>query len=179
MFEFDAGKLLIIGIVALIVIGPKEFPRVMRQVGQIVGKMRRMAGEFQSQFSAAMREAELAELKAEAAKIADATKVDVGFNPVADVKASLTEALQAPNDNTTPVMTETAGEARSTETHPYLTPLPAANEPVATAPAERDAAAERPSIRAALEPVEPTPAKPIATPVSPEPSEPMPLRSNA
>src|SRR5271163_3337912 len=98
MFDFDAGKLLIIGIVALIVIGPKELPRVMRQVGQAVGKMRRLAGEFQSQFMTAMREAEFAELKAEASKLAEETKIDVGFNPIAEVKASLTEALQAPSE---------------------------------------------------------------------------------
>jgi Sec-independent protein translocase protein TatA len=43
MFDFDAGKLIIVGIVALIVIGPKELPRVMLQVGQAAAKMRRMA----------------------------------------------------------------------------------------------------------------------------------------
>jgi sec-independent protein translocase protein TatB len=66
MFDFDAGKIIIIGIVALIVIGPKELPRVMRQIGQAVSKMRRMASEFQSQFMDAMNEADFAEIKAEA-----------------------------------------------------------------------------------------------------------------
>ena len=47
-----------IGIVALIVIGPKELPRVMRQLGQAVAKMRRMAAEFRGQFMDAMREAD-------------------------------------------------------------------------------------------------------------------------
>jgi sec-independent protein translocase protein TatB len=96
MFEFDAGKLIIIGIVALIVIGPKELPRVMRQIGQVVSKMRRMATEFQSQFMDAMKESEVAEIRAEAAKLAEQAKLDVAFNPVADVKASLTEALNEP-----------------------------------------------------------------------------------
>src|ERR1700724_1400144 len=49
MFDFDAGKLIIAGIVALIVIGPKELPRVMFQVGQAAAKMTRMAAEFRSQ----------------------------------------------------------------------------------------------------------------------------------
>ena len=63
MFELDWGKLVVIGIVALIVIGPKELPAVLRMVGQWMGKMRRMAAEFQGQFQEAMREAEMAELK--------------------------------------------------------------------------------------------------------------------
>jgi sec-independent protein translocase protein TatB len=45
MFDFDPGKLIILGIVALIVIGPKALPRVMLQVGQAAAKMRRMAAE--------------------------------------------------------------------------------------------------------------------------------------
>lgn len=65
MFEFDASKLIIIGIVALIVIGPKDLPRVLRQLGQAMGKMRRMAAEFQGQFMEAMREADVADARAE------------------------------------------------------------------------------------------------------------------
>jgi len=59
MFDIGAGELLVIGIVALVVIGPKELPGVLRQVGKFSGKMRQMAGEFRSQFDEAMREAEL------------------------------------------------------------------------------------------------------------------------
>jgi sec-independent protein translocase protein TatB len=104
MFDFDAGKLLVIGVVALIVIGPKELPRVLRQVGQAVGKLRRMAGEFQSQFMDAMKEAELEDLRKEAAKLADATKLDVGFNPAETLKNQIGGALEdkrpaPPNDD--------------------------------------------------------------------------------
>jgi sec-independent protein translocase protein TatB len=63
MFEIGWGELLIIGIVALIAIGPKELPGVLRTLGQWMSKLRRMASEFQSQFHEAMREAELADLK--------------------------------------------------------------------------------------------------------------------
>ncbi|NDA47518.1 MAG: twin-arginine translocase subunit TatB [Alphaproteobacteria bacterium] len=94
MFDFDAGKLLVIGVVALIVIGPKELPRVLRQVGQALGKLRRMAGEFQTQFMDAMKEAELDDLRKEAAKLADAGRVNVDFNPVATLKSDLTSALE-------------------------------------------------------------------------------------
>src|SRR5437762_13465577 len=63
MFDISWGKIVIIGVVALIFIGPKELPAVLRMVGQWMGKMRRMAGEFQGQFQDAMREAEMADLK--------------------------------------------------------------------------------------------------------------------
>ena len=65
MFDFDVGKLLIFGIVALAVIPPKDLPRVMRTVGQVIGKMRRMAAEFQGQFMEAMKEADLESVKKE------------------------------------------------------------------------------------------------------------------
>ncbi len=91
MFDFDVGKLLIIGIIALIVIGPKELPGVMRQVGQAVAKMRRMAGEFQSQFMEAMREADVEDLRKDVEKIVDTTKRE--FDPLGSLKAEK-EALE-------------------------------------------------------------------------------------
>src|SRR6516225_9191964 len=60
---FDWNEIVLIGVVALIVIGPKELPAVLRTIGQWTTKIRRMAGEFQSQFQEAMREAEMADLK--------------------------------------------------------------------------------------------------------------------
>jgi sec-independent protein translocase protein TatB len=63
MFDIGWSELLVIGVVALIVIGPKELPGVLRAVGHWMGKVRRMASEFQDQFREAMREAEVADLK--------------------------------------------------------------------------------------------------------------------
>ena len=93
MFDFDASKLLIVGVVALIVIGPKDLPRVLRQVGQMVTKLRRMAGEFQGQFMEAMKEADLQDLKNEVTKLKETASLDVAFNPVADIKSELTKAV--------------------------------------------------------------------------------------
>jgi sec-independent protein translocase protein TatB len=95
MFDFDAGKFIIIGVVALIVIGPKELPRVMRQLGQAAAKMRRMTAEFRSQFMDAMREADIDDIKADVAKLAESAKVDSGIDPLAEIKAELTRALDA------------------------------------------------------------------------------------
>jgi sec-independent protein translocase protein TatB len=95
MLDFDAGKFIIIGIVALIVIGPKELPRVMRQAGQAAAKMRRMAAEFRGQFMDAMREADIDDIKADVAKLAESAKADVGIDPLAEIKAELTQALES------------------------------------------------------------------------------------
>ncbi len=96
MLDFDAGKLLIVGMVALVVIGPKDLPRVLRQFGQAVGKLRRMAGEFQGQFMEAVREADLQDLRQEVAKLKDTASLDVHFDPARDVKNELTRAINQP-----------------------------------------------------------------------------------
>jgi sec-independent protein translocase protein TatB len=109
MFEFDAGKFIIIGIVALIVIGPKELPRVMRQLGQAVGKLRRISSEFQQQFMEAMREADLEDLKAEAAKISEAARLDKTIDPLAGIR----EELAKPATSETSAINETSAIAES------------------------------------------------------------------
>jgi sec-independent protein translocase protein TatB len=63
MFDFSWGEIMLIGAVALVVIGPKELPTVLRTAGQWMARIRRMAGEFQSQFQEALREAEMSDLK--------------------------------------------------------------------------------------------------------------------
>jgi sec-independent protein translocase protein TatB len=83
MFDFSWGELLLIAVVALIVIGPKELPGVLRAVGQWVGKIRRMAAEFQSQFHEAMREAEMADLKKQVDELNDAARgLTRHFDPI-------------------------------------------------------------------------------------------------
>jgi sec-independent protein translocase protein TatB len=133
MFDLDSGKLLIIGIVALVVIGPKELPGVMRQVGQAISKLRRMASEFQHQFMDAMRESEIDDLKKDVEKFSKIGDFD-GLDPFNEVNAQLTSvradvetALGAP---VTPVAsaelpapvpseaTDSAGEPAAVEEHP-------------------------------------------------------------
>ena len=63
MFDIGWSELVVVAVVALIAIGPKELPGVLRMVGQWMAKARKMAGEFQGQFQEAMREAEMADLK--------------------------------------------------------------------------------------------------------------------
>lgn len=63
MFDIAPTELLIVAVVALVVIGPKELPRVMRTVGQWVGRARGMARHFRSGIDTMMREAELEEME--------------------------------------------------------------------------------------------------------------------
>jgi sec-independent protein translocase protein TatB len=96
MFDLDISKMIIVGIVALAVIPPKDLPRVMRTVGQTIGRMRRMASEFQGQFMEAMREvereADLDSVKKEFQAISDQAKIDTTFDPVGMVRDDVTKA---------------------------------------------------------------------------------------
>jgi sec-independent protein translocase protein TatB len=144
MFDFDAGKLLIIGVVALVVIGPKELPGVMRQFGQAVAKLRRMAAEFQGQFMEAMREAELEDLKKELASVQEAAKIDLDFDPVDDVKREMTAAIGAAE--TAPV-----SPPESTPVLAAPEPSPQATTPRTTTPhdgADAPAAAKEDAVAA-------------------------------
>ena len=99
MFDFDVGKLLVFGIVALAVIPPKDLPRVMRTVGQDVGKMRRMAAEFQGQFMEAMREADLESVKKEIDAL-DAVRQDRFHlrSGHGDAPSEMTHAIEGPQE---------------------------------------------------------------------------------
>ena len=89
MFDISWTEFLLIGIVALIVIGPKELPAVMRSLGQWTRKIRSMAADFQNQFHEAMREAEMADLKKQVDDMASDIKQ---YDPLKDVRADV-EAL--------------------------------------------------------------------------------------
>jgi sec-independent protein translocase protein TatB len=92
MFDFSWSELLLIGIVALIFIGPKELPGVLRTLGQWMSKVRRMAGDFQNQFHDAMREAELADLKKDVDEMAAHAANYSNFDPLADVRKEMDSA---------------------------------------------------------------------------------------
>ena len=99
MFDLDVSKMLIVGIVALAVISPKDLPRVMRTIGQTIGKVRRMATEFQGQFMEALREvereADLDSVKKEFQAINDQAKINSSFDPVAMMRDDMTKAVEA------------------------------------------------------------------------------------
>src|SRR5271156_301477 len=117
MFDLDASKLLVVGIVALAVIPPKDLPRVLRTVGQYVGKMRRMASEFQGQFMDAMKEAEkaadLESVKKEFHSMDEAARIDTSsFHPTAPMRGELTHSTEQPKSTES---TNSSGPDQSTE----------------------------------------------------------------
>jgi sec-independent protein translocase protein TatB len=147
MFDISWSEFAIIAVVALIAIGPKELPGVLRMVGQWIGKARKMAAEFQGQFQEAMREAEMADLKKsfdevkEAATgftsgnvmtslqndVSEALKIDDVDKPAASVDEPATSGLDAPAtsefDAQVTSNTEVAAEPRTQATEPLaITP---------------------------------------------------------
>jgi len=63
MFDIGWSELLVIAVVAIIVVGPKELPRLMRTFGHYLGKVRHMAADFQRQFEEAVRDSEIDEVR--------------------------------------------------------------------------------------------------------------------
>ena len=94
MFDITSSKLLLLGIVALLVIGPKDFPALLRTIGKYVGIVRGHAKEFRAQFDEAMRESELADLKKDVENIARETEASLQATGQT-VESSLSEARQS------------------------------------------------------------------------------------
>jgi len=63
MFDIGWSELLVIAVVAIVVVGPKDLPRLMRTFGHYMGKVRGMAADFQRQFEEAVRDSELDEVR--------------------------------------------------------------------------------------------------------------------
>jgi sec-independent protein translocase protein TatB len=142
MFDISWTEFVLIGIVALIVIGPKELPGVLRTLGQYTRKVRGMAAEFQNQFQEAMREAEMGDLKKQVDEMAHDFK---NYDPLKDVRSDV-EAMGKDIE-------------RSFDGSPVVkADAPAAELPAATTPAIESAAPTTPVESAALEP--PAPAAP-------------------
>jgi sec-independent protein translocase protein TatB len=140
MFDIGWGELVVIGIVALIAIGPKELPGVLRTLGQTMAKMRRMAAEFQGQFQEALREAEMADLKKQADEMTSSVSDIANFDPMASAKKEMEAAF---NPEPTP-----AASAGAPEPAPPAidAPLP---EPPAPITAEDFAPTEAPPAKQA------------------------------
>lgn len=87
MLDMGWTEILVIGVVALIVVGPKDLPRMLRTLGQYAGKMRGMAREFQRSMDDAAREADLAEFKDIGNTLKDVGKIQN------DAKGAITQGL--------------------------------------------------------------------------------------
>jgi sec-independent protein translocase protein TatB len=144
MVDIGWGELVVIGIVALIAIGPKELPAVLRTLGQTMGKVRRMAAEFQGQFQEALREAELADLKKHAEDIKSSMSDLGNFNPMEGAQKDIERAFETADAgalNQTPTEVASTGLPEPEQQVEAHVPLPEPPPPVG----EQDfAAAEAP-----------------------------------
>jgi len=94
MFDIGWSEFVVIAVVALIAIGPKELPGVLRMVGQWVGKARKMAAEFQGQFQEAMREAEMADLKKSFDEVKEAAAGFTGGSVMSSLQKDVSASLR-------------------------------------------------------------------------------------
>src|SRR5882724_7678466 len=120
MFEVGWTEMLVIAIVMIVVVGPKDLPNMLRTFGRTTAKLRAMAADFQKQFNEALKEAELDDVK----KSVDTLR---GLNPAAEIRKQLNPFEQA------------AAEVRS-GVDAVMKPKPAVDP--ATPPAETPQAAE-------------------------------------
>ncbi|KAB7739635.1 twin-arginine translocase subunit TatB [Parvibaculum sedimenti] len=91
MFDIGWSELLLVGVLALVFVGPKDLPRVMRTAGKYVGKMRAMAREFQQSFEDLARESELEELRKQVAELRNQS-----IAPLEDLRQSVETPVAAP-----------------------------------------------------------------------------------
>ena len=133
MFDIGWSELVVIAVVALIAIGPKELPAVLRTVGAYMGKIRRMASEFQGQFQEAMREAEMADVKKSVDEMTEsATKHFTDFDPNGTVRKEIESLSADPFKDGAP--TEPASTTASASPEAVSPSIPAPGIPAPVSP---------------------------------------------
>ena len=130
MFDIGGSELVVIAVVALIAIGPKELPGVLRTVGQWMGKARKMAAGFQGQFQEAMREAEMADLKKTFDEVKEAATGFTDGNVMTSLQKDVGDALRI-DDIDKPSVSATETPAISGTDTPAIEPpvIPTTPEP--------------------------------------------------
>lgn len=174
MFDIAWSEMVLIGAVALVVIGPKDLPKALRTVGQTIGRVRRMASEFQGQFNDAMREAELADLKKQVEDVGGSVSsaLNNDFKPIDSIKDFEASKPDAPKPD----------EAALKEAEAKLASLPPPEPlPPVQIAAETPKPADKPkrASKAAAEPAVPVVAAPVAPAVAAEPAPAKPVRKRS
>lgn len=152
MFEVGWTEMLVIAIVMIVVVGPKDLPKMLRTFGRTTAKMRQMAGDFQKQFNEALQEAELDEVK----KSVDSLRE---LNPATQIKKQLNPFEKAAADV----------RAGLGSLNPSPPPKPASTEPQPAEPL-KNGATEMPAAMMTGAPVSAAEAAPVAAPVKANPA---------
>jgi sec-independent protein translocase protein TatB len=124
MFDVGWDEMALVAVVALIVIGPKDLPDVLRQIGRWTRKAREMAGEFQRGVDDMVRESELSDLKSQVEKATDPNalrrEIEKTIDPTGDIVRSLEPPSLSLSDDVKPA--EAAVSAVSAEIEPPRKP---------------------------------------------------------
>ncbi|MGE3334162.1 MAG: Sec-independent protein translocase protein TatB [Rhodospirillaceae bacterium] len=100
MFDLAWSELFVVGLVAVLVLGPKELPTAMRTLAKAIRKVRNLGSEFQGHFNEMLREAELDEVRKQVQKFSQTSLVDHVTNyvdPKGEVAKEVNAALQDPD----------------------------------------------------------------------------------
>src|SRR5216684_1675988 len=155
MLDFSWSELALIGVVALVVIGPKDLPKALRTAGVWVRKARTISREFQSSVEQMMREAELDEVKKQIESVSSvniAKEIEKAVDPTGD----LAESLKPPE---MPDLNKIVNDSASPAPPPAQAALP---EPAVAAASPAPASGETPQAEAL--PVSSTPAPSVNPP---------------
>jgi sec-independent protein translocase protein TatB len=165
MFGIDAPELLIIAVVALVVIGPKELPGLLRTVGRWVASMRVMASEFRGHVDDMVRQSELDEIKKQMEAVKEDTVLDLNaLDPTREIK----EAIAAGEADARKVTSDINDALTAPASADALPPAPDPAQ-IAETPAAPLQIAEAPAAPAE-EPV-PAPAAPAVEQIPPAPAK--------
>jgi len=115
--DLSWSHILLLLVVALVVVGPKDLPRLMREVGRWAGKARAMADQFRKSFDEMARQSELDELRREIDELR-------AIRPIADVQRHVSDAILPPDLMSEPPMTDDVPPAPepASETTPETAP---------------------------------------------------------
>jgi sec-independent protein translocase protein TatB len=170
MLDVGWTEMLVIAIVMIVVVGPKDLPKMLRTFGKTTAKMRSMAGDFRKQFDDALKEAELDGVKDslnDLRKMNPAADIKKALNPMekaaAEVRAGLEAALKPTPPPTPSPVTHAAEPLKSGPVATSGEPPPVAAAAPAPAVATAPAAAPAPkAVKAPKAPAKPTASAPAA-----------------
>jgi sec-independent protein translocase protein TatB len=143
---FPEGRLfdfLIVGAVALMVVGPKDLPVLMRKVGQFMARVRGMAAEFRASFDELARQSELDELKREVQALRTARPLDFAAthlgagDVISEIRSDLADTNAEIAAHTGPIETQPVDESPPPQPEPPTVAAESAVAPVAAPPAPR------------------------------------------
>ncbi|MEL6258267.1 MAG: Sec-independent protein translocase protein TatB [Pseudomonadota bacterium] len=96
--QFGMSEFILLAVAALIVVGPKDLPLMMRRLGQFVAKGRRLAGEFRAAFDDIARQAELDELRQEIEALKKENMVKQAADDLSAVESDINSAVMKRDD---------------------------------------------------------------------------------